>query len=302
MISRMYLYVRARELEGTFSPDPSVGAWIVSTMRILRGWGVPEESEWPYDGDETHWPPDEPMDIDQAAKRNRILAYQRVRTVDECRAVIASGFLLTAAFEITDQWYSAPQGEIAMATGAIVGSHTVVLTGYDDSHQRFSFLNSWGSEWGDRGFGTLPYSYFDAYQLEAWADAAPGMVRPDHSSGSVVQVNWGITDVLGSVLHCAEMLDATSDEYIAWAFIVQRKGFADVEELFVRPAYRGQGYGSRLAVMINEIAQLNGLPLRLWVSHADAGNSNEPAFQRVLERLGISLTTSGCESIQSSRE
>ena len=169
----MYLYVRARQLEGTFSCDPSLGAWIVSAMRILRGWGVPADSEWPYDGDASHWPPDEPAGIDQAARSNRILAYQRVRTVDECKRIIASHLPVTVALEITDQWYSAPQGEIVMSAEPTVGSHAVLLTGYDDSQQRFSFQNSWGARWGNVGFGTLPYSYFNEYQLEAWSDAAP---------------------------------------------------------------------------------------------------------------------------------
>jgi GNAT superfamily N-acetyltransferase len=290
----MYLYVRARQLEGTFSPDPRVGGWIVSAMRIVRGWGVPDELEWPYDGEAAHWPPIEPIGIDQAAKKRRILAYRRVRTVNECKAIIASGHPLIAAFYISKQWFSAPQGKIVIPTEPIIGSHGIILMGYNDSEQCFSFQNSWGTIWGDNGFGTLPYSYFDAYQLEAWVDAAPGLARPQQQSGSIVQLSWGITDVLGEIFHCAEILDGENDECIAWAFVVQRDGFADVEELFVRPVYRGRGYGSVLATIVNEIAQSHGLPLRLWVSHADAGSSSQPTFQRILQHLRLSLSPSGC--------
>ena len=120
------------------------------------------------------------------------------------------------------------------------------------------------------------------------------MNRPHQPSGRDVQVHWGITDILGTILHCAEVLDAAADECIAWAFLVLRDGFADVEEFFVRPTYRGRGYSSILATMVGEIAQSQNVPLRLWVTHADAGRSGDPAFHRVLEHLGLALMASGC--------
>jgi C1A family cysteine protease len=69
-MSRMYSYVRARQLEGSYSPDPAPGNWIISDMRIRRGWGSPSEKEWPYDGDAANWPPkEEPPDIDELDHR-----------------------------------------------------------------------------------------------------------------------------------------------------------------------------------------------------------------------------------------
>jgi hypothetical protein len=59
-MSRMYNYIRARQLEGTYSNDPTIGTWATSAMRILRGWGNPTEAEWPYNGRAADWPPDEP--------------------------------------------------------------------------------------------------------------------------------------------------------------------------------------------------------------------------------------------------
>lgn len=37
--------------------------------------------------------------------------------------------------------------------------HVIYLTGYDDSKKCFEFVNSWGIDWGDNGFGYLPYEY-----------------------------------------------------------------------------------------------------------------------------------------------
>jgi hypothetical protein len=88
----MYNYVRSRELEGTFSVDPSVGAWVVTAFRVMKGWGTPNEGDWPYDGAAAHWPPIEPALIDQKAKPSRIGAYQRVRSTDDCRRVVAAKY------------------------------------------------------------------------------------------------------------------------------------------------------------------------------------------------------------------
>lgn len=40
----------------------------------------------------------------------------------------------------------------------IWGNHFVTLVGYNDTEQRFKFINSWGDNWGDNGFGYVAYS------------------------------------------------------------------------------------------------------------------------------------------------
>ena len=55
----------------------------------------------------------------------------------------------------------------------IVGGHAIVLVGYDDKTQRFKFANSWGTDWGDKGFGYLPYAYLTDERVEAWTFTLP---------------------------------------------------------------------------------------------------------------------------------
>ncbi len=40
----------------------------------------------------------------------------------------------------------------------IWGNHFVALVGYDDARQRFKFVNSWGDQWGENGFGYVEYA------------------------------------------------------------------------------------------------------------------------------------------------
>jgi C1A family cysteine protease len=38
-----------------------------------------------------------------------------------------------------------------------IGGHTLLVIGYDDTGQYFIVKNSWGTGWGDNGFGKVGY-------------------------------------------------------------------------------------------------------------------------------------------------
>jgi C1A family cysteine protease len=42
---------------------------------------------------------------------------------------------------------------------AVLGGHAVMAVGYDDKTRRFIVRNSWGSDWGQKGYFTMPYQY-----------------------------------------------------------------------------------------------------------------------------------------------
>jgi C1A family cysteine protease len=39
------------------------------------------------------------------------------------------------------------------------GSHALLVCGYDHDARVFRVRNSWGPDWGDAGYGTIPYAY-----------------------------------------------------------------------------------------------------------------------------------------------
>lgn len=41
----------------------------------------------------------------------------------------------------------------------LMGGHVVLLTGYNKKTETFVFRNSWGKEWGNNGYGTMPKKY-----------------------------------------------------------------------------------------------------------------------------------------------
>jgi hypothetical protein len=114
IMSALYSFVRARQLEGTFPGGPQTGVWPITGMRICYGWGYVPESAWP-EAALTGWPPSpEPPGLDGLAKTSRTGPYQRVRTMQECRSVLAWKGPIVASFDMTDKWFDAPGGYISL--------------------------------------------------------------------------------------------------------------------------------------------------------------------------------------------
>jgi hypothetical protein len=71
--------------------------------------------------------------------------------------------------EAFESWRNAPRGRIPVPApdDPSIGLHAVLLTGYKDSGATISFINSWGPNWGDRGYGTLSFEYLKRYFHDA---------------------------------------------------------------------------------------------------------------------------------------
>ena len=50
-----------------------------------------------------------------------------------------------------------------------LGGHAICAVGYDDKKQLIKFKNSWSTQWGNKGYGFLPYAYIERYMLDAWS-------------------------------------------------------------------------------------------------------------------------------------
>lgn len=289
IMSRMYNYVRSREIEGSFNADPLIGSWPITSLRVSHGWGVPTEEDWPYDGASENWPPNRRPEMDAVAKNLRICCYQRVRTLSECKTALATNSVVMAAFKIVpSDWNPSSDGRIAMPSTDPSSSHTVCIIGYDDCAELIQVRNSWGAAWGDQGHCYLPYKYFDQYLIEAWiAEAA--MRAPENGSGLKIECS-GVVDIFAETpLHGIEIFDATADECVAWTFAVEREGYLDVEEFFVRPQYRQTGRGRGLAIDLISLASRLNKKLRLWIPHSDANNVASPQCLAIFGRMHLKV-------------
>lgn len=62
-----------------------------------------------------------------------------------------------------------PTSPITEYTPGYVGAHCITIVGYDDDLGGVIFENSWGSGWGDNGFGFLSYEAYRAQFFDAFA-------------------------------------------------------------------------------------------------------------------------------------
>ena len=171
-LSRLLLYYDERTAEGNVANDS--GAQLRTGIKVLAGQGVCRESLWPYFIDKfTDAPTDECY---AEAAQHKIIAYQRLDTLDDMKACLAAGLPFPFGFTV----FRSMKNKAAMASGDVplptlwdrirgsIGGHAVLAVGYNDSTGKLLFRNSWGKEWGNSGYGTLPYEYFSG---NLWGDA-----------------------------------------------------------------------------------------------------------------------------------
>jgi C1A family cysteine protease len=158
--SRLFIYYNERVLEGTVTSD--AGAYIRDGIKVLGKYGAPPEELWAYDiGKFANEPPPAAFAV---GKYFQAVQYFRVNhtKISEIRGCLAAGFPIVFGFSVYSSIEKAAKsGDIPMPSlkDTLEGGHAVLAVGYDHGEKRIIFRNSWGTGWGDKGYGTLPYDY-----------------------------------------------------------------------------------------------------------------------------------------------
>lgn len=162
-LSRLFLYYQERAKEGTIPSD--AGAAIQDGIWVLQnGSGVCRETVWPYVISKFSATPP-PAAYADAGSHHVVSAQRLSGTLDDLRQTLVDGNPIVFGVEVYSSFESATSaktGVIPMPNVAhetLEGGHAICLVGYDDTKQLFKFRNSWGTGWGDRGYGYLPYAY-----------------------------------------------------------------------------------------------------------------------------------------------
>lgn len=159
-LSRLFVYYNERVIEHTVSQDS--GAMLRDGIKTLARQGVCAEREWPYVISKFDDRPS--AACYQEADRHQITSYQRLMTLDEMRACLASGYPFVFGFTVYESFESAAvakSGKVQMPKQSerALGGHAVCAVGYNDKAKRFTVRNSWGRGWGMKGYFSMPYDY-----------------------------------------------------------------------------------------------------------------------------------------------
>ena len=99
------------------------------------------------------------------ALAHQVVSYQRVNPdLAQMKGCLAAGYPFVFGFTVYDAFESAAVAKTGVlnlpaSTEQVVGGHAVLAVGYDDTAQRFIVRNSWGAQWGQAGYFTMPYAY-----------------------------------------------------------------------------------------------------------------------------------------------
>jgi C1A family cysteine protease len=162
MPSRLYLYFFERSLEHTAIYDS--GAQIRDGMKVLNSQGVCPEKEWPYDISKFAVYPPVKCFTDVTKFESRKYATldntngESLLTALAERNPFVFGFTVYESFESPEV---AKTGIVPMPSKSekALGGHAVVAVGFSLATQMFLVRNSWGVNWGLKGYFWMPFSY-----------------------------------------------------------------------------------------------------------------------------------------------
>ena len=177
-LSRLFLYYNTRKAENRLGQE---GAVLRNALKAAQKTGICEESQWPYIESKAEVEPDS-----SCYAGTRLLdRYERItidvadymKALNHTKAALAEGLPVVFAAYITKQWLTMSgtlQQQrlkymgLASSKYPQVGAHAMTIVGYDDALDGFIVENSWGTSWGDNGYGVLPYTRIrDAFEI--WA-------------------------------------------------------------------------------------------------------------------------------------
>ena len=190
-VSPYMLYAMARRYD-EYPGTADVGS---SLRGAFKGWyhhGVCSDATW-----QSRKQPKNLYDPDFVAECSTtpLGAYYRVNAgrIDDMQSAITELNAIAASAAIHEGWrtvkpYPGPDGKpvcIIEPSTTTLGGHAFLIAGYNEVG--FLVQNSWGTEWGHKGYATLRYEDWLANAYDAWV-ARPGVPQARFTQASKVMV------------------------------------------------------------------------------------------------------------------
>lgn len=159
-LSPQFAYFIGRDYEG--NADSDSGAMIRDVMKMLAKYGVPLETQYPYQAGQYALRPSSL--IYQEASLHKIISFHAVYTIDEIRENLAAKHPVVGGISVYSGFESSQVARDGMVWipkrgESFMGGHCTWYYGYNDNTERLDSQNSWNKTWGDKGSFHIPYPY-----------------------------------------------------------------------------------------------------------------------------------------------
>jgi len=169
--SRLFLHQNALRFSGA---SGQAGVELRTGLKTMVRFGAPPERFWPYYLQQLETVPD--AFLYSFAEPYHSATYVRLdargaspdSTLQIVRAFLAAGFPAAFGFSVPNSLTLDGDIPYRPTFDSILGGQAVVAVGYDDRWLRGSrgallVRSSWGPEWGDSGYGWLPYALVEEH-------------------------------------------------------------------------------------------------------------------------------------------
>ena len=165
-LSEQFVYFNARNSKGNSNRDS--GTSLYDVIQTLKKDGVCLEQYFPYNPDNVAQEP--PVEAYDDAKNRTLIKAKRVLVnLHDIKSAVCEGYPVAVSFKIFDSFHPC-KGFIRIPTESEIlneksGNHVMVICGYDDENHFFVVRNSWGYDFGDKGYCYIPYGYIENEDL-----------------------------------------------------------------------------------------------------------------------------------------
>ena len=164
--SRLFVYYNEKTLNGLNNGEnnkPDVQSSIEHGINALGKYGICDEKFWQYNTSKFATTPQ--IDAYTNAKSHEIISNEPLnikQDLNNIKACLAEGLPICLGIKVYTQFDSdiaSKTGLIFMPSSKVLGGHAILIVGYDDEKYSFIFRNSFGTSWGENGYGYIGYDY-----------------------------------------------------------------------------------------------------------------------------------------------
>lgn len=167
-LSRLFVYYNSRIFDNSVEDD--IGTYIRDGLKSAFRYGMCSEQLWPYLEDNFNKQPTPECYVD--ASQRVVTRYETLYTLRDMLEVLNDNRPVVIGMNIYEGFMEMnPKTsvlKIPREYTKLIGSHAVVVLGYDLSKQLFLAKNSFGKDWGDNGYFWIPFEYVRTDVFEKW--------------------------------------------------------------------------------------------------------------------------------------